>query len=158
LKCKAEKINIEKIFLMSYVRIWIHAVWRTKAREPILEEEFRDRICQHIVNNAKSKGIFIDTIGGYLEHLHCVMLLKADLSISKQMQLIKGESSHWVNKFEMVKGHFGWADEYFASSVSEENLDRVRLYIQHQKEHHRKITFLEEYNELLKRFGNVSSG
>jgi len=69
------------------------------------------------------------------------------------MQLIKGESSNWANKSEITKNHFGWADEYFASSVSEENLDRVRLYIQHQKEHHRKITFLEEYNQLLKQFG-----
>ena len=143
---------------MSYVKIWIHAVWGTKDREPILEEEFRVRISQHIANNAKAKGIYVDTIGGYLEHLHCMMLLKADLSISQQMQLIKGESSHWINKFEMVKGHFGWADEYFAQSVSEENLDIVRLYIQHQKEHHRKITFLEEYNELLKQFANINKG
>ena len=141
---------------MSYVRIWIHSVWGTKDRVPILEEEIRFRISQHIVSNASSKGIFIDTIGGSLEHLHCLMLLKADLSISKQMQLIKGESSNWTNKCGLIKSHFGWADEYFASSVSEDNLDRVRLYIQHQEVHHRKKTFLEEYNELLKQFGNIS--
>ena len=143
---------------MSYVRIWIHAVWGTKDREPVLEDGIRTKIEQHIVNNARSKGIFIDTIGGYLEHLHCMMLLKTDLSISGQMQLIKGESSHWINKLGMIKSHFGWADEYFASSVSEANLDKVRLYIRYQEKHHRKITFLEEYNELLKQFGNINEG
>ena len=50
-----------------------------------------------------------------------------------------------------------WAEEYFASSVSEENLDRVRLYIHHQEEHHQKISFLDEYNDLLKHFG-ISDG
>ena len=137
---------------MSFVQIWIHSVWGTKNREPLLQKEIRDNVKQHIIENAKTKEYFIDSINGYTEHLHCLMTLNADLSVAKQMQLIKGESSFWINKNKLVKGHFEWADEYFAVSVSEDKLDNVRNYINNQEEHHRKITFLDEYNSFLKHF------
>ena len=138
---------------MSFVRIWVHAVWGTKNREPMLQKAIRDKVCNHIVENAKTKEIFIDCINGYAEHLHCLMTINADLSIAKQMQLIKGESSFWINKTKLVKGHFEWADEYFAISVSEDKLYKVREYINGQEEHHQKITFFDEYNNFLKHFG-----
>ncbi len=131
---------------MSFVQIWLHAVWGTKNREPVLQKEIRDRVVNHIVDNSKAKGFYIDCINGYTDHLHSLMTLNADLSLSKQMQLIKGESSFWINKNKLVRGHFEWADEYFAVSVSEDKLDNVRNYIINQEEHHKKITFLEEYN------------
>ena len=80
------------------------------------------------------------------------MTLNADMSISKQMQLIKGESSFWINKNKLINEHFEWADEYFAVSVSEDKLSIVRAYILGQKEHHKKITFQDEYNNFLKYF------
>ena len=69
------------------------------------------------------------------------------------MQLIKGESSFWINKNKLVKGHFEWADEYFAASVSEDKLQFVRNYINGQEEHHKKETFVEEYDRFLKHLG-----
>ena len=137
---------------MSFVQIWIHAVWGTKNRDPILQKEIREKVMRHILENAKSKGFYIDCINGYKEHLHCLMTLNADLSVAKQMQLIKGESSFWLNKNKFLKGHFEWADEYFAVSVSEDKLNNVRNYINNQEEHHKKITFLDEYNKFLKHF------
>jgi putative transposase len=137
---------------MSFVKIWVHAVWGTKNREPLLQEDIHEKVCRHIVENAIEKKFYIDCIDGYFDHLHTLMTLNADLSISKQMQLIKGESSFWINKNKLIKGHFEWADEYFAASVSEDRLDKVREYIHGQKEHHKKITFLDEYNNFLKHF------
>ena len=78
---------------MSYIKIWIHAVWSTKNREPVLKYDILKRVCNHIQSNEKDKGIYIDRINGYDEHIHTLMLLKSDNSISKQMQLLKGESS-----------------------------------------------------------------
>jgi putative transposase len=117
-----------------------------------LQEDIRENVCRHIVQNAIEKKFYIDCIDGHFDHLHSLMTLNADMSISKQMQLIKGESSFWINKNKLVKGHFEWADEYFASSVSEDKLNKVREYIPGQKEHHRKITFTDEYNNFLKYF------
>jgi REP element-mobilizing transposase RayT len=137
---------------MSFVTIWIHAVWGTKNREPLLLKPVRDSICQHILENAAGKGIHIDLINGHTEHLHCLMKLSVDLSISKQMQLIKGESSFWANKNKLITGNFEWANEYYAASVSERQLNRVREYIRNQEAHHRKVTFTDECDGFLRDF------
>ena len=65
------------------------------------------------------------------------------------MQLLKGESAYWMNKNQLCKSKFGWQDEYFAVSVSESALDKVRTYIGNQEQHHRKETFRTEYDELI---------
>jgi len=140
---------------MAFVKIWIHAVWGTKNRETVLENGILESVCNHIIENGKLKGIFIESLNGYSDHLHCLMLLNAHTSISKQMQLIKGESSFWINKNKVIKGKFEWADEYFASSVSEDKLDIVKAYILNQQEHHKKVTFKDEYEKFLKHFGFV---
>ena len=138
---------------MSFVQIHVHAVWGTKNREPVLSKTIHDQICDHIRENAASKDICIDSINGHIDHLHCLMLLNAQMSISKQIQLIKGESSFWVNRNKITKRKFDWADEYFAVSVSADKLDSVRGYILNQQEHHKKITFQQEYERFLKHFG-----
>ena len=130
----------------------VHAVWGTKNREPFLTKEIRGTLIDHIKQNAKSKQIFIDRLNGYSEHLHCLLGLSADMSIAKAMQLIKGESAFWMNKEKMTKSKFEWADEYFAVSVSESMLDRVRAYIDGQEEHHKKTTFQQEYDDFIKRY------
>jgi len=137
---------------MSYVDFWIHAVWGTKHRQPVLDKHKRRVICNHIIKNAKEKGIYLDTIDGHLDHLHLLGALHVDLSISKQMQLIKGESSHWINQNGIIDS-FNWSDEYCALSVSKDDLDSVRSYIKNQEEHHKKITFTQEYNELMNKLG-----
>ncbi len=136
---------------MSYVRVWIHAVWGTKNREALLPKEVRSNVINHIRENAKKKQIFIDTINGYHDHLHCLFGLNADMTIAKALQLIKGESAHWINKEKIIPKKFEWADEYYAVSVSESILDKVRRYINNQEEHHRKRTFSEEVEEFRKK-------
>ena len=78
--------------------------------------------------------------------------LNADMAIAKALQLIKGESSYWINKSQLVKSKFEWADEYFAVSVSESVLDKVRTYINNQEEHHRKMTFKQEYDDFIGKY------
>lgn len=130
----------------------IHAVWGTKNREPFLTPDVRGKIILHIKGNAKAKQIHLDSINGHNDHLHCLFGLNADMSISKVMQLIKGESAFWVNKEKLTKIKFEWADEYFAVSVSESMIDKVRAYINNQEDHHRKITFSEEYENFIKQY------
>lgn len=136
----------------------VHAVWGTKNREPILTRELRTTIIKHIRENAKTKEIHIDRLNGYTDHLHCLLSLNADMSISKAMQLIKGESAFWINKQKLTKSKFEWADEYFAVSVSESMLDKVRAYIDGQEEHHKKKTFQQEYEEFIKSYNFRSQG
>lgn len=138
---------------MPFVKVMIHAVWGTKSRESFLIDEIRSKVNGHIRKNCRSKDIYLDSINGHVDHLHCLFGLNATMSLSKAMQLIKGESAFWINKNELIRHKFEWADEYFAASVSESMLDRVRTYIENQEEHHKKVTFMQEYQELTKSFG-----
>ena len=138
---------------MPFVKVWIHFVWSTKNREPLLNDEIRHKVFQHIRENAKEKGIYIDFINGYKEHVHCLISLGTDQTIEKLMQLIKGESSFWINKNSLCKTKFGWQDEYFAVSVSEANVESVRRYIANQEEHHKTKSFDDEFEGFMKRAG-----
>ncbi len=94
--------------VMPFVKVWIHAVWATKSRKPLLNTSFRQEIFDHIAENAFTKGILIDAVNGHVEHVHCMFRLKNDQTISKVMQLIKGESSYWVNKNMNLKHKLQW--------------------------------------------------
>ena len=143
---------------MAFVRVWLHIVFGTKNREPFLQKEIREKVIEHIFENAKTKGIFINCLDGYDEHLHCLISLGLDQNIAKILNLIKGESSFWINRNNLTKMKFEWADEYFATSVSESQVDAVRKYIQNQEEHHRKRSFAEEYDEFIVKYGFKNLG
>ncbi len=138
---------------MSYVRIWLHCVWGAKNRISFLNNSNKLTILNHIKENAISKDIYIDFLNGHKEHIHCTISLNPEQALSKVMQLIKGESSFWINKNKLTQGKFEWADEYFAVSVSESQIDNVREYIKKQEIHHKKKTWEEEYNEFIEKYG-----
>jgi putative transposase len=151
---------------MAFTKVWIHAVWGTKNREPLLSKDVRSILFQHIRDNAKKKSIYLDFINGYHDHIHCLFTLNADVSLSKTIQLIKGEASYWANKENLTKTKLSWADEYFAVSVSESMIEKVRIYIRNQEEHHQKKTFAQECDEFITKYGfskqhavpNISQG
>ena len=87
---------------MPFVKVWLHFVWSTKDRYPYLKDEIRSKVFEHIRQNAKEKGIHIDFINGYLDHVHCLISLGIDQTLSWIMQSIKGESSFWINKSKVT--------------------------------------------------------
>ena len=137
---------------MSYLKIWIHLVFSTKNREPYLTKDIRKIVHEHIIQNCKDKEIFILAVNGYTDHLHCLISLGKEQSIAKIAQLIKGESSFWINKNNLCSSKFSWQDDYFAVSVSESQVDTVKKYIQNQEEHHSKTSFSVEVEEFMKKY------
>ncbi|MBB2146091.1 IS200/IS605 family transposase [Pedobacter sp. LMG 31464] len=138
---------------MSYTRIWVHLVFATKNRTPLLTKEIRYKVQNHIIENCKEKSIYLQIINGYTEHLHCLISLGKDQTIAKIAQLIKGESSFWINKNQLTEEQFIWQDDYFAVSVSESNLEIVTKYIKNQETHHAKKSFDDEVKEFEKLYG-----
>ena len=138
---------------MPWVKVWLHFVWSTKNRYPYLTDEIRTKVFEHIRQNAREKGIHLDFISGYLEHVHCLISLGTDQTLEKIMQLIKGESSFWINKNKLTKTRFEWQNEYFVVSVNESTLASVRKYIANQEQHHKKVSFNDEFDEFLMRAG-----
>ncbi|MCX2576289.1 IS200/IS605 family transposase [Pedobacter sandarakinus] len=137
---------------MSYVKIWVHLVFSTKNRHPYLTKTIRYKLQNHIIENCKQKSIFLKTVNGYTEHLHCLISVGKEQSIAKIAQLIKGESAYWINKNKLTDETFMWQDDYFAVSVSESNLEIVNNYIKYQENHHHKKSFEEEVEEFTDKY------
>ena len=142
----------------SYSKIWIHLVWSTKDRLPYLTKEIKNKVIFHIRKKAKTEGIYVDTINGAEDHVHCLIELGLKRSIAEVVSLLKGESSHWVNEQALMKFHFNWQIGYGAFSLAESQLDTVRRYILNQEEHHKAKTFEQEYNKLLKTYNVAHEG
>jgi len=138
---------------MSFVRIWLHCVWGTKNRTAFITNNNKEIILDHIKENAKNKGIYIDFLNGCKEHIHCIVSLNKNQSISDVIHLIKGESSFWINKNKITNKKFEWSDEYFAVSISESQINKVRDYIKNQEEHHRIKTWKTECEEFINKYG-----
>lgn len=140
---------------MSVLRIWLHIVWSTKNREPFFETIDQRRILfDHILTYGRSKDIQVDFVNGYLDHVHVLLTLSATQTVADVVKLLKGESSHWLKQQKIVPAYFAWQTDYFAVSVSETVIDRVRKYVKNQEVHHRTKSFGEEYDDLLRRIGN----
>ena len=139
---------------MSYVRIWVHIVFSTRNHEQYLSSEIRRNLIEHIKMNCRNKEIFLDSIDGWSEHLHLLISLGREQNIAKVMMLVKGESAHWLNKQNVIRGKFYWQDDYFAISVSESQVATVRAYIEGQEEH-RAIPFSRELDTLRKITGKL---
>jgi REP element-mobilizing transposase RayT len=138
---------------MSYIKVYVHYIWSTKNRVPFLTKDIRYDVFKHIRENAKKKNIYLDFINGYLEHVHCIISLNDALSIGKIAQLIKGESSHWINQNKLTKSKFEWQDEYMAIGICDANIKIIRNYIAGQEEHHSKTSFSQEYDQFIQRYG-----
>ncbi len=139
---------------MSWVRIWVHLVFSTKNGVPFLNsKELRQKVFSHIYQNAKEKEIWLDVANGLKEHIHCLISLGREQTISKIAQLIKGESSFWINKHKLTPQKFSWQDDFWAVSVSESHFEAVRRYIDTQEEHHLKKSFHEEVEEFMQKYG-----
>ncbi len=144
--------------LMPYVAVWIHAVWATHQRQQLLSSTLRPLVFQHLREQAERHQIRLTDIGGWTDHVHILFALKPDQTLAKVLQLLKGESSHWINQKGLIPAKlFSWQSEYWAGSVSPSGLARVRAYIAGQEEHHRSHSFAEECDLLFKGLGIASA-
>jgi REP element-mobilizing transposase RayT len=119
-------------------------VWTTSKRIKFLRQEIRSQVFNHILSNGIQKGIYIDQVNGYNDHVHCLIGLNANQNISTIMQLLKGESACWINKKKLTRSKFKWQKEYYAVSVSIHQLNTVRNYIKNQEKHHQTKTLKKE--------------
>jgi REP element-mobilizing transposase RayT len=132
----------------------MHLVFSTKNRQPFLNSaELRKKVFQHIKNNAEEKGIWLDCINGYQDHAHCLISLGKEQTISKVAQLIKGESSYWINQNNLTTEKFIWQDDFWVVGVSESHLASVRKYIHNQELHHAAHSFESEINSFMEKYG-----
>jgi putative transposase len=134
----------------SLANVMVHTIFSTKNREPIIPDAIADQLYAYIIGilaNSESPSI---QVGGMPDHLHVFFALGRTNSLSEVMEEVKRSSSKWMKEQGVL--NFAWQAGYGAFSVSESQRDTVVRYIRKQPEHHRKISFQQEYVRFLKKY------
>jgi putative transposase len=137
----------------SYSRCWLHLIWETLRREPMLDKRAAARASINLTEYSYEKGIYMKINHFTADHTHALIDLPTNLTIEGVIKLLKGSSSYWINENRLIKGRFAWGRGYGAFSISHSDVDRVCKYIANQEEHHRKRTFEDEYQLFIRRYG-----
>jgi REP element-mobilizing transposase RayT len=133
----------------------MHCVFATQEWRPWLTPAIRERLWPYLGGIARESDMKVLAIGGVADHVHMLLSLPATLSVSKAMQLLKGNSSKWLRDTfpELRARGFAWQEGFGAFSISISGVDDTVQYIQKQEEHHRKKGFSEELEMFLKKHG-----
>jgi putative transposase len=132
------------------VRNYVHIVFSTRDRRHVIREPIREKLWDYMRGIGRNYNVDVKAIGGVEDHAHVVIALPPRLSLADAVRVVKANSSKWMSE----NGHwFSWQDGYAAFSVSVSNLAAVCEYVRNQEEHHRKRTFDEELEALLKKHG-----
>jgi putative transposase len=130
----------------SYSALWIHVIWSTKNREPILTPLLKQEVYQVINGIANDHEIYLDCINGVEDHVHLLIRLRTDQSVADVVKTIKGNS--WDHFKDDPDKYVTWQDGFAAFSVSPSHLKRVRSYIYNQEKHHHSKSFSDELKEI----------
>jgi putative transposase len=137
----------------SFNKVWIHAIWATKNRMPLINLWIEQKVYSFIATQLREQGCLVKIINGMPDHIHCLFLLNAQKSIVDIIKQIKGSSSHFINQDDLIAQKFAWQTGYASFSVSESSIEKVYEYIKNQKMHHQGRNFTQEYEALLKLYG-----
>jgi len=138
--------------LHSYSRVWLHLIWATLERRPLLFKGAAVKVSEFLTQYASEKGMYMKINYVNPDHVHVLVDLPTNLCVEDAMHFLKGGSSHWINEGALVLGKFGWGRGYGAFSVSHSGVAEVASYIANQEEHHRKKSFSEELRLFVKRY------
>ncbi|OXG05590.1 REP element-mobilizing transposase RayT [Flavobacterium araucananum] len=136
----------------TYSQLYIHIVFAVKGRENLISTIWKDEVYKYITGIITNKDQKLIVINGMPDHVHILIGLKPDKSISDLVRDIKANSSKFINDKKWINGKFEWQTGFGAFSYSHSQLTNVINYIRNQEEHHKIKTFKEEYIEFLKLF------
>ena len=134
----------------SKVKIWIHGIIGVKNRENLITENVESKIHNLIKSQFIEIGCFVEEINGTKNHIHVLFLLNPQKTVSEIFKQVKEAVSHKINSENLINNKFSWQSGYGAFSVSESNVETTKNYIKNQKQHHKKMTFQEEYEKFIK--------
>ena len=138
----------------SLSRILIHIIFSTKDRFPFLtDRELRKRMHAYLARVFYEHESPAIEVGGTVDHVHIACLLSRNYAICDIIRKAKANSTSWVKSESVGCSIFSWQGGYGVFSIDPLEIDSVKKHIQGQEEHHRKLTFQEEYLEILRKYG-----
>ena len=130
--------------------IILHIVFSTKDRNPWIDTAIQSELNSYICTVSRNLECPVIQVNGVEDHIHILLLLSRTITVSKLINELKSNSSRWIKTKGTQFCEFAWQGGYGAFSVSRSSIDAAISYIQNQKEHHKKISFKEEFLKLLK--------
>jgi REP element-mobilizing transposase RayT len=137
--------------MSTFTSLTYHVIFSTKYRKPRIDATLRDELYGYIGGIIRGEKGHLIEIGGTVDHIHILAGFHPTIAVSEMLQHIKGNSSKWVNREKTPNVKFEWQAGYGAFTVSMSQVPTVRKYIQIQEEHHKKMSFEEEFLAVLKR-------
>ena len=139
----------------TYFSAFYHIVFSTKEREPLLCDEVRVRTQQYIIGFSNKHNVRVMTINGMPDHLHFLIYVQSPaLVISDYMRELKKATNKLINEQMGYRGRFRWQEGYFCQAISRERVDSCCRYIQNQQEHHKKLSFHDEWLAIMHGISN----
>lgn len=136
----------------TYHQIFIHIIFAVKHRRASIKEQLKPKFLAVIGNLINETGCQTVIVNGMEDHVHCLIKMKPDLSVSEVVKNAKTKSSKWVNESGILDSRFEWQSGFGAFGYSKNQVPDVISYIQNQEEHHKKMSFVEEYVQFSKKF------
>lgn len=135
----------------AYVNSLYHVVFSTKERQRILTPQLQERLWPYIGGIARKNQMKALCVGGVEDHIHILLSMPSTLDVAKAVQLLKGGSSAWIHEEFTEYRHVYWQEGYGAFSIGVSQVEDTIRYIEGQAEHHRTMTFQDEFRAILKR-------
>ena len=136
----------------TYTQLNVQTVFAVKGRDNILTSNFRNQLFEYIAGILRNSKQYPLAINGYKDHVHIFFELNPDTSLSHVLEVVKSNSSKWINSNHFVIGHFEWQCGYSGFTYSRSQRNNVIQYIRNQENHHKTQSFKEEYLEILRKF------
>jgi REP element-mobilizing transposase RayT len=136
----------------SLSKVYVHITFSTKLRRNIIIEAIQESLFNYIGGICKGLECNPIRVGGHKNHIHILCLLSKKITQIKLLEEVKKQSSKWIKKQDDNFRNFYWQDGYGIFSVNPSEIDIVTNYINNQKEHHKKVTFEDEFRAFLKKY------
>ncbi|WP_138993720.1 IS200/IS605 family transposase [Larkinella sp. C7] len=139
----------------SLTRVYVHLVFSTKYREPIIGDEVKDELYAYLGGICRQLECNPVKIGGYYDHVHILCVLSKKITLMKLLEEVKKSSSKWMKMQGHTYRNFYWQDGYGAFSVNPSQVDAVVRYISNQYQHHGSTSFQDECRGIFQKYGMV---
>jgi putative transposase len=136
----------------TYTQLYVQFVFAVKGRLSLIGLSWEEELYKYITGIVQNNKHKLIAINGMPDHVHVFVGLHTTQSVADLMRVVKGESSEWINSRKFVQGRFEWQEGYGGFTYSRGQIDDVYKYIMNQKQHHQKISFIDEYIQLLEEF------
>jgi len=138
--------------MSTFSQIYIQVIFSVKGRNSLIKTTWEEDLFKYITGIVQNKNQKILAINGMQDHIHFLIGMKPSCCLSDLVREVKKSSNIYINEKKFTKFKFEWQEGFGAFSYSHSSLDNVIAYITNQKQHHRKVTFREEYIDFLEKF------